>query len=54
MEKIRSKQMPKTFTLSAYLKNYQMWFGLVGWFYGISSIVGYLKPNLVYTFISNI
>ncbi len=28
-------------------------FGLV-WFYGISTIVGYLKPNAVYTYISNI
>ena len=29
-----------------------VWFGLV-WFYGISTIVGYLMPNL-YTYISNI
>ena len=28
-------------------------FALVG-FYGISTIVGYLKPNPLYTFISNI
>ena len=27
-------------------------FGLVG-FYGISTIVGYLMPNLLYTYISN-
>ena len=30
-----------------------MWFGLVG-FYGISTIVGYLMPNPLYTYISNI
>ena len=29
------------------------WFGLVG-FYGISTIVGYLMPNLLYTYILNI
>ena len=29
------------------------WFGLF-WFYGISTIVGYLMPNPVYTYISNI
>ena len=28
-------------------------FGLVG-FYGISTLVGYLMPNLFYTYISNI
>ena len=28
-------------------------FGLVG-FYGISTIVGYLMPNLLYSYISNI
>ena len=26
-----------------------IWFGLV-WFYGISTIVGYLMPNLVYIY----
>ena len=26
------------------------WFGLV-WFYGISTIIGYLMPNPVYTYI---
>ena len=30
-----------------------IWFGLVG-FYGISTIVGYLMPNSVYTYILNI
>ena len=30
-----------------------IWFGLV-WFYGISTIVGYLMPNPLYTYISNI
>ena len=29
------------------------WFGLVG-FYGISTIVGYLMPNPLYTYILNI
>ena len=29
------------------------WFGLV-WFYGISSIVDYLMPNPLYTYILNI
>ena len=35
----------------AYLK--YIWFGLVG-FYGISTIAGYLMPNLVYTYILDI
>ena len=30
-----------------------IWFGLV-WFYGISTIVGYLMPNPVYSYILNI
>ena len=30
-----------------------VWFGLV-WFYGISTIVGYLMPNLVYIYTLNI
>ena len=30
-----------------------IWFGLV-WLYGISNIVGYLMPNPLYTYISNI
>ena len=30
-----------------------VWFGLV-WFYGISTIVGYLMPNPLYTYILNI
>ena len=30
-----------------------MWFGLVG-FYGISTIVGYLMPNHLYTYTFNI
>ena len=30
-----------------------VWFGLV-WFYGISTIVGYLMPNPIYTYILNI
>ena len=29
-----------------------IWFGLVG-FYGISTIVGYLMPNPLYTCVSN-
>ena len=29
-----------------------IWFGLVG-FYGISTIVGYLMPNPLYTYILN-
>ena len=29
------------------------WFGLLG-FYGISTIVGYLMPNPLYTYIMNI
>ena len=31
----------------------QIWFGLV-WFHGISTIVGYLMPNPVFTYILNI
>ena len=31
---------------------YTPWFGWI-WFYGISTIVGYLKPNLLYIHISN-
>ena len=38
-------------TLYIYIK--YIWFGLV-WFYGISTIVGYLKPNPLYTYIWNI
>ena len=30
-----------------------IWFGLV-WFHGISTIVGYLMPNSLHTFILNI
>ena len=30
-----------------------MWFGSVG-FYGISTIVSYLMPNLLYTYVLNI
>ena len=30
-----------------------IWFGLV-WFYGISTIVGYLMPNPLYTYMLNI
>ena len=37
--------------LHMYIK--YIWFGLVG-FYGISTIVGYLMPNPLYTYISNI
>ena len=36
--------------LYIYIKH--VWFDLV-WFYGISSIVGYLKPNHLYTYILN-
>ena len=32
---------------------YMIWFGLV-WFYGTSTIVGYLMPNPVYSYISEI
>ena len=31
----------------------EIWFGLV-WFYGISTIVGYLMPNPLYTYVLNI
>ena len=34
-------------------KDWLVWFGLV-WFYGISTIVGYLMPILVYTYILDI
>ena len=30
-----------------------IWFGLV-WFNGISTIIGYLMPNLLYAYILNI
>ena len=33
--------------------SFWFWFGLVG-FYGISTIVGYLIPNPLYTYILNI
>ena len=29
-----------------------VWFGLV-WFHGISTIIGYLMPNSVYTYLAN-
>ena len=38
-----------------YIKNIDIkyiWFSLV-WFYGISTIIGYLMPNPLYTYISN-
>ena len=38
------------FSLYIYIK--YIWFGLVG-FYGISTIVGYLMPNRLYTYILN-
>ena len=38
------------FSLYLYIK--YIWFGLVG-FYGISTIVGYLMPNPIYTYILN-
>ena len=38
---------------SLYIHIKYVWFGLVG-FCGISTIVGYLMPNLVFTFILNI
>ena len=38
---------------SLYLYIKYIWFGLVG-FYGISTIVGYLMPNPLYIYISNI
>ena len=37
---------------SLYIYIKYVWFGLVG-FYGISTIVGYLMPNPLYTYISN-
>ena len=37
--------------LYIYITN--IWFGFV-WFHGISTIVGYLMPNLLYTYILNI
>ena len=38
---------------SLYINIRYIWFGLVG-FYGISTIVGYLMPNPLYTYILNI
>ena len=38
---------------SLYIYIKYIWFGLV-WFYGISTIVGYLMPNSLYTYILNI
>ena len=38
---------------SVYIYIKYIWFGLVG-FYGISTIVGYLMPNSLYTYILNI
>ena len=38
---------------SLYIYIKYIWFGLVG-FHGISTIVGYLMPNHLYTYISNI
>ena len=38
---------------SLYIYIKYVWFGLVG-FYGISTIVGYLMPNPLYTYILNI
>ena len=38
-------------TLTIYIK--YIWLGLVG-FYGISTIIGYLMPNPLWTYISNI
>ena len=38
---------------SLYIYIKYIWFGLVG-FYGISTIVGYLMPNPLYTYILNI
>ena len=39
--------------LAVYLSVNLVWFGLVG-VYGISTIVGYLMPNPLYTYILNI
>ena len=39
--------------LCSYFKPFTIWFGLVG-FYGISTIVGYLMLNPLYTYILNI
>ena len=41
------------FRILAFCSGSMVWFYLV-WFYGISTIVGYLLPNPLYTFISNI
>ena len=38
---------------SLYIYIKYIWIGLV-WFYGISTIVGYLMPNTLYIFILNI
>ena len=38
-------------SLYKYIK--YIWFGLIG-FYGISTIVGYLMPNPLYTYILNL
>ena len=45
-------QFPYGKSLETYLM-ILVWFGLVG-FYGISTIVGYLMPNPLYTYILNI
>ena len=38
---------------SLYIYSRYIWFGLL-WFYGISTTVGYLMPNPLYTYILNI
>ena len=38
---------------SLYIYIKYIWFGLI-WFYGISTIIGYLMPNAFYTYILNI
>ena len=45
----------RSFNAKSFLYIYirYIWFSLVG-FYGISTIVGYLMPNPVYTYVLNI
>ena len=43
-----TKKVWKLISWSSYIR--YIWFGLV-WFYGISTIVGYLMPNPFYTYI---
>ena len=41
-------------SLASYRPVWFITFTILVWFYGISTIVGYLMPNPIYTYISNI